>query len=368
MFMYNYSALLDVKTTIEYDRRSALKAVGGMATIGIGSLAGCSGSSNSGTQEGNGSETGSGGSAEKTLKIAATFGQGHPQVQLLKRWGKNLTERTNGRLGIQYVSLGGEEDHISATSSGSIAGHGAAMTALTQSYGTGYGFLEAPFVVEDWEHFQALADEYVYGENGFNSQLVKQANQRILGSAFRGLRGTTANKAVSAPSDIKGVKTRLPEFETWVRSWEEIGAQATPVPYDELYQALQTGVVSASEGPIAQFVDASLYEVQSHFSRTNHLLQTQNWILNEDTWQGFDESTQQAIQKSLDEAIQWGNKLTRERSDELLKMVQEKHDVTVVPASEVDQEAFRSAARPQLKTFFKNRWNPTLEEVESLAQ
>ena len=351
----------------EPDRRSVLKAVGGLATIGIGSLAGCSGSSVSGTQGSDTNQTGGGGSADKTLRIAATFGQGHPQVKLLKRWGKNLSKRTNGRLGLKYVSLGGEEDHISATSSGSIAGHGVAMTALTQSYGTEYGFLEAPFVAEDWKHFQALADEYVYGDNGFNSQLVKKANQRILGSAFRGQRGTTANKAVSAPGDVKGVKMRLPEFETWVKSWERIGAKATPVPYDELYQALQTGVVSASEGPIAQFVDASLYEVQTHFSRTNHLLQTQNWAINEDTWQSFDASTQEAMQKSLDEAIQWGNELTRKRSEELLKMVQEKHDVTVVSTSDVDQDAFRATARPQLQQFFKSRWKPTLKEVEALS-
>ncbi|KAA9396333.1 TRAP transporter substrate-binding protein [Haloarcula sp. CBA1130] len=352
------------------NRRSVLKAVGGIATIGVGSLAGCSGSSDGGAATDGQNDTNgqSGGdSAAETLDIAATFGQEHPQVQLLNRWSDNLKEQTDGSLALNYVSIGGEEDHMSATSSGSIAGHGVAMTALTSSYGREYGFLEAPFVAEGWEHFQALMDEYVYGEDGFNSQLIEQANQRILGAAFRGLRGTTANKAVAAPADIEGVKMRLPEFETWVQSWEEIGAQATPVPYDELYQALQTGVVDASEGPIAQFVDSSLFEVQSHFSQTDHLLQTQNWVLNEDTWQGLDESEQQAMQESLDEAIQWANEETRSAAEELLTMVQEEHDVTVVSSEDVDQDAFRSAAQPQLEEFFANRWKPSLEDVQSLA-
>ncbi|QIO25350.1 TRAP transporter substrate-binding protein [Haloarcula sp. JP-L23] len=348
-----------------------MKAVSGIATLGVGSLAGCSGSPSDdgqGTDGQNNTGNQSGGtSAEQTLDIAATFGQDHPQVQLLQRWSKNLAERTDGGLSLNYVSLGGEGDHISATASGSIAGHGTSMTALTQSYGRKYGFLEAPFVAQDWEHFQALMDEYVYGENGFNSQLVKQANQRILGSAFRGLRGTTSNKAVRAPENIRGVKMRLPEFETWVQSWEEIGVEATPVPYDELYQALQTGVVSASEGPIAQFVDASLYEVQTHFSQTDHLLQTQNWVINEETWQGLDDSEQQAMQESLDEAVQWANEKTRASAQDLLEMVQEEYDVTVVPSSEVDQEAFRSAAQPQLEEFFNERWKPSLEDVQSLA-
>lgn len=348
---------------VHTQRRSVLKAASGIATLGISSLAGCSALSGDG-ESGDGQ---SGDSAEQTLDIAATFGQDHPQVQLINRWSENLTERTDGSLALNYTSVGGEEDHISATSSGSIDGHGVAMTALTQSYGKEYGFLEAPFVVQNWEHFQALMDEYVYGEGGFNRKLIEQANQRILGSAFRGLRGTTANKPVRAPADIEGVKMRLPEFETWVNSWEEIGAQATPVPYDELYQALQTGVVSASEGPIAQVVDSSLYEVQSHFSQTDHLLQTQNWVINESTWQGLNDSEQQAMQESLDEAIQWANEETRNVAQELLNMVQEEHDMTVVPSSEVEQEAFRSAAQPQLEEFFSNRWQPTLEDVQSLA-
>ncbi|QRV17670.1 TRAP transporter substrate-binding protein [Haloterrigena salifodinae] len=335
----------------EQGRRPLLKAIGGTAALGISTLAGCIGDGTSGDN----------------FKIAATFGQDHSQVQLLERWGENLSNETDGSLSIEYVSLGGEEDHISATSSGSIAGHGVAMTALTQSYGTEYGFLEAPFVAEDWEHFQALMDEYVYGDGGFNDQLIEDANQRILGSAFRGLRGTTANKEVSEPSDIEGVKMRLPEFETWVNSWEEIGAEATPVPYDELYQALQTGVVSSSEGPIAQFVDSSLYEVQTHFSQTDHLLQTQNWVINEDRWQGLDESEQEAMQTALDEAIEWGNEETRSQADELLQMVQDEHDVTVVSSDDVNQDAFRSAAEPQLEEFFSDRWKPSLEDVQSLA-
>ncbi|WP_222914452.1 TRAP transporter substrate-binding protein [Natrinema sp. SYSU A 869] len=333
------------------ERRPLLKTIGGTAALGISTLAGCIG----------------GGTSGNSFQIAATFSQDHPQVKLLERWGESLSNETDGSLSLEYVSLGGEEDHISATSSGSIAGHGVAMTALTQSYGTEYGFLEAPFIAEDWEHFQALMDEYVYGDDGFNDKLIADANQRILGSAFRGFRGTTANKEVSAPSDIEGVKMRLPEFETWVNSWEEIGAEATPVPYDELYQALQTGVVDASEGPIVQFMDSSLYEVQTHFSQTDHLLQTQNWVINEDRWQGLDESEQEAMQTALDEAIEWGNEETRTRADELLQMVQDEHDVTVIPGSDVDQDAFRSAAEPQLEEFFSDRWKPSLEDVQSLA-
>lgn len=346
-------------------RRSILKAVSGVTTAGIAGLAGCMGSADS-----NGERTGGGGgaaSADRTLMIAATFGEGHPQVALLKRWGENLLERTDGELTLEYVSIGGEADHMSATSAGSIAGHGTSMTALTQAYGTEYGFLEAPLVVKDWPHFQRLADEYVYADGGFNAELIEKANQRILGSAFRGFRGTTANRAVNVPQDITGVKMRLPEFKAWVRVWSEIGAQVTPVPYDDLYQALQTGVVSASESPIAQFVDASLYEVQSHFSQTDHLLQTQNWVINEEIWQDLDRDTQQAMQSSLKEAIKWTNETTRKRAEELFAMVQEDYGVTVVSSDDVNKAAFRTAAQPQLEKFFRDRWKPTFEEVQSLA-
>lgn len=356
-----------------YDRRKFVKS----AALGTVALAGCSGNTGSeSTDESGGESSGGstttssdGGQKEATLSVAPSdFSPEHTQSQIIKQWNDRLNEETGGRLSVEYTSIGGEAEGIDATSAGSIDAHAASLTSLTQSFGQEFGFLEAPMVAQSWDHFNAMADKWIYGDGGFNENLVEQGNQRIIGSSYRGFRGTTSNMPVKKPADIEGVKMRLPEFETWVKTWEAIGVNATAVASDELYQSLETGVVNASEGPIQQFVDYSLYEVQTHFSRTDHLLQTFNWVINEDVWQSFSSEDQQILRETLDGAIKWANEKTRSETDNLLKMVQEEHDVTVIPQEEIDRESFASTVESQVKTFFKDRWKPSYDEVMDLAE
>lgn len=337
-------------------RRQFLKAAAAAGTV---SFAGCLGG---------GSDGDGGGEESRTLTVAPSdFSRDHTQSQIIEQWNENLDEETDGRISVEYTSIGGEAEGIDATSSGSIDAHAASLTLLTQTFAPEYGFLEAPMVAQSWDHFQAMADEWIYGDGGFNEILASEGNQRVIGSSYRGFRGTTSNMPVRSPSDIEGTKMRLPEFETWVQTWEAIGVNATPVPSNELYQALETGVVNASEGPIQQFVDYSLYEVQTHFSRTDHLLSTFNWMINEEVWQSFSSDDQTLLRETLSDAIEWANEQTRSETDDLIQMVQEEHDITVIPQDEIDQEAFASTVEQQVRQFFEERWEPSYEEVMDLA-
>jgi len=368
-------------------RRKFIQTATAASTVGLTTIAGCTGGSGGGSAssgggnasgDGNNSSGSSGGGSgeSRTLSFATAFNPEHTQSQLVNKFGESLSEKTDGRYTVNLLaaSIGGEEDMIAAASSGSVDMYGTAIASLTQAYGSEYGFLEAPFVAEDYEHLLAMAEEFIHGDGGYNDLLINQASQRILGdgteyqgASLRGFRGTTSNSPVRNPSDVQGVKMRLPQFDTWVQTWQEIGVNATPVAFDELYSALQSGVVNASEGPIQQFVDTSLYEVQSHFSRTQHMLQTNFWVANESFWQELPQGDQTMINESLTEAIEWANQQTRDGTDQLLQMVQDEYDTSVIPTEEIDQDAFREAGRPQVESFFQNRWKPSFEAINDLA-
>lgn len=337
-------------------RREYLKGIGAGAVTAT--FAGCIGNLGGG-----------GGTVEEDeIQIATPFGPEHTQSKLASRFLENLDEETDGRFtgDLQAGSIGGEEDQIEAVAAGQVEMQGTSMASLTDAHAVEYGFLEAPFVVESWDHMLNLMDEYVY-DGPVNETLTSDANQRIIGESFRGLRGTTSNHAVREPADIEGVDMRLPEFETWVNTWEEIGANATPVSFDELYSALETGVVDASEGPIQQFMDTSLYEVQTHFSETDHLLQSFQWLINEDYWNRLTDDDKELFETAVADAAEWANEQTRSEVDELLQTAEEEHGTTIIRADEVDQDAFFEAGAPQVDEFFQNRWEPSLEEVQELA-
>jgi TRAP-type C4-dicarboxylate transport system substrate-binding protein len=355
----------------ETDRRNYIKTIAVGSTVGLTGLAGCSGGEGGGS---NGTDTDSGSSSSgsgesRSLSIATPFNPEHTQTKLASRFADSVKSKTDGRITVEILaaSVGGEEDQIAATASGTVDMHGTSVSSVAAAYGPEYGFLEAPFVAQNFDHFRAMQEKYVYGDNGFNSQIIEEGNQRQLSTSFRGLRGTTSNKVVQEPGDVQGVDMRLPEFPTWVRTWEEIGVNATPVAFDELYSALETGVVNASEGPIQQFMDTSLYEVQTHFSETQHLLQGLSWLVNEDVWQSLSQDDKDIIQESLDEAISWANETTRNEVGTLLKKAENEFDTVITRAEDVNQQAFVESGTAQLERFFEDRWKPSFEDVQDLA-
>lgn len=335
-------------------RRQYAKSIGAGALLAT--VAGCLGDDNGTTDEAD-------------IQIATPFGPQHTQSQLASRFLDNLEDDSDERFTGELLaaSIGGEEDQIEAVAGGSIEMQGTSMASLTEAHADEYGFLEAPFVVESWEHLLNLMDEYVYADGELNDTLSDEANQRIIGESFRGLRGTTSNFPVREPADVQGIDIRLPEFETWVNTWEEIGANATPVSFDELYSALETGVVEASEGPIQQFMDTSLYEVQTHFSETDHLLQSFQWLVNEEFWNSLSEEDQELFVGAVDEAADWANQQTEDEVEELLDTAQDEHGTEIVFADEVDQDAFFDAGAPSVEAFFNETWGPSLEDVRDLA-
>lgn len=335
-------------------RRRDFVRTGSVAATTIG-LTGCLGSLTGG----------GGGDGGQTFQIFVPRPQDHFTVKGIDRWGNTLSEETDGRLSAEHVEIGSEEEGIDAVSSGSVDGAMFSMTALTQTFDRSYDFLEGPFVTQSWEHFDNMAQEYVYGDGGFNDVLVEQGNVRVLDSIVGGWRGITANKPVHEPADVDGLTMRLPQFESWVQTWETLGIEAEPIPTNEIYQAIETGVVDASEGPITQMEAYSLQEVQSHFSQLQYLLLTFNWTLNEDTWQSLSEDDKDLVTETLAETTQWQNEEQQRQKEQVRQELEDQ--VTFVPPEEMDREKFYGQTRPVLEDFFADEWGPSRQEVMDLA-
>lgn len=335
-------------------RRKYLSTVAGASAVSTVGIAGC---------------LGGGGGGTTTISAATVFNEDHIQARILSRGVENFVEASDNdyELDLLAGSIGGEEDQMESAATGDIQMHSTSFGGLTNRYASEYGFISAPFVAQGWEHLQAIEEEYVHGENGFNQALIDGGSQRVLSGAYRGVRHTTSNKPVTHPDDLADTPMRLPEINSWIEPWAEIGVEVTPVQADELYSALQTGVIAASEGPIGQFVDFSLYEVQTHFSQTGHMTQAYAQVVSDDFWNDLSDDDKDNLQQAVDDAITWGYDTLQGEFDEMTQMVQDDHGTTVVPAEEVDQEAFQAAAEPAIERLFEENWLVAYDEVRSLA-
>lgn len=364
-------------------RRTVLKR-GGTAMVGLSTvaLAGCSGNGGngdgddgSGSDGGSGSDDGSGsdgGSDGGDESFELTFATTQPSENISVQTAQEhfidvIEEETDGRISVdlQAASLGGTEDNLDALEAGTVDILHESPTALAQRFDSAYSFAGDPFVIEDMEHYRAVNEEFLMPEDGLNGVLLE--NGIRLGSAFYvGNRCMTGNSGFTSADDVQDLALRLPQYDTWTTCWDEIGVDVTPVAYDELYSALQQGVVESSEGPISQFLAVSLNEVQSHFSVTNHLLDTKHFLYNEEFYQGLSDEDRELITSTASDAVEAMTEDIKAEEEELYAEAEEA-GTTVVPAEDVDRDSFVEAAQPALESLSESTWAVNISDIQDLA-
>lgn len=365
-------------------RRNVLKTSGALLTIGTAGLAGCSGNgdgdggdgtSSDGGSSGDGGSTGDSGSTstdsggeELEITFATTQPPENISVQTAQEYFIDvLEEESDGRISVnlEASTLGGTEDNLAALESGTVDILHESPTALSQRFASEYSFAGDPFVIEDMEHYRAVNEEFLKPDDGLNG-ILKENGIRLGDAFYVGNRCFTSNSPVTSPEDVQGLKLRLPQYETWTSVWDEIGADVTPVAYDELYSALQTGVVDASEGPISQFLSVSLNEVQSHFSVTNHLLDTKHFLYNDEFMQGLSSEDRELITSTASDAVESMTSDIKAQEEELYQEAKDR-GTTVVPAEDVDRSAFVEAGQPALEALSESNWAVNINDVQDLA-
>ncbi|MEW6227313.1 MAG: TRAP transporter substrate-binding protein DctP, partial [Bacillota bacterium] len=109
-------------------------------------------------------------------------------------------------------------------------------------------------------------------------------------------------RPIRTPADLKGLKMRVMPIEHFKIMIESMGAQATPIPWIELYTSLQTGVVDGQENPICNIIGAKLHEVQKYITLDGHCLWPTGWIMNWNWFKSLKPEHQKAIWMAMDEA------------------------------------------------------------------
>jgi TRAP-type C4-dicarboxylate transport system substrate-binding protein len=127
---------------------------------------------------------------------------------------------------------------------------------------------------------------------------------RALALGYTGTRHlTTKNTPARKPSDLKGLRIRVPEIPVYrdmVGAW---GATPTPIPMPEVFSGLQSGIVEGQENPFPQILSQRFYEVQKYLILTAHITQTGSIIFNERLFQRQPKEHQQALVESAQEAM-----------------------------------------------------------------
>ena len=159
-----------------------------------------------------------------------------------------------------------------------------------------FGVFEMPYLITSRAQMKKVAENPEVQKALFDGLPAK--GMRVLGVWENGFRHITNSvRPIVRPEDLKGVKLRVPGGAWRVNMFKAYGANPAPMPFAEVYSALQSGVMDGQENPFAQIASAKLQEVQKFLSLTGHVYSPAYLIVSEDFWQKVPKDAQAVLSK-----------------------------------------------------------------------
>ncbi len=286
--------------------------------------------------------------AEFDLVEAHTSAPDHPYTLGMIRYADLVKQRTNGRVAIQIHhsrELGDERQvveglqlgtiHLTVTSTGPLGGFVPEMNVV-----------DLPFLFRDPEHAYKVLD----GEIG-RSLLSKFDAVGIKGLAYweNGFRHiTTSKRPVREPADMKGLKIRVMENKVHQAAFRQLGADATPMAWGEVFTSLQQGLLDAQENPIPIIYTFKLNEVQKYVSLTGHVYSPAPLLMSKKTWDRMPPEIQKVMLDTAVEVAKYQRDLIHEQEQKQVGELRAK-GMTVI--ENPDRTAFREAMKPVFEQF-----------------
>jgi len=247
------------------------------------------------------------------LKASDVHPEGYPTVAAVESLGRKLSAATGGRLGVQMyaaMQLGGEKEAIEQTQLGAIQLARVSVGALGPVVDE-LNVFNLPFLFRDTAHMQKVID----GEIGAELLHKVSANDRAglvglcwMDAGARNLYDT--KKPIRTIADLKGMKFRVIGNPMFVDMMNALGGNGVAMGYDQVFSALQTGVVDGAENNLPSYVFDNHYTVAKYYTMTEHLIVPEILVFSRKVWQTLSADDQALLSKlsreaQLEERVLW---------------------------------------------------------------
>lgn len=280
-------------------------------------------------------------SSIRVIKLAHVLDPSHPVHQGMEFMAKKLVEKSNGKMRMDiYPSgqLGAERDLIELLQIGSLA-MTKVSTAPLEAFVPEMKIFGIPYVFRDDDHRWKI----LQGPIG-KKLLLSGEDYFLRGMCYydAGSRSFyTKDKPVKSPPDLTGLKIRVMKSITAVSMVQALGGSATPIPWGELYTALQQGVVDGAENNPPSFYLSKHYEVCKFYSLDEHTAVPDILLMSTVVWKSLTEQQQKWVQEAVDESVEHQKVLWKKASDDALAAVQESGVEVIYP----DKAPFRESVQ-----------------------
>jgi tripartite ATP-independent transporter DctP family solute receptor len=207
-----------------------------------------------------------------------------------------------------------------------------------------FGLFELPYLVKNRAHMARLRDEIVMP---IMAPAAEKDGFKVLGVWENGFRQITNSKRpIEKPTDLQGIKLRVPSGVWRVKMFQSYGANPSPMAFSEVFVALQTGVMDGQENPLAQIYPSRFYEVQKYLSMTNHVY-TPAYLIAGRSWKKYSPEIQKALTDAAVETQPVVYEIAAKMDEDFLQKLKDGG----MQVNQVDQSVFVTASEGIYKDF-----------------
>ncbi len=299
---------------------------------------------------------------ERTIKFAMQNSAGSAQYDAAVRFADIVKARSGGKIKVNVFgggTLGKDTAVVSAMQGGTVD-----MCVMNSSLLAGVvkemAVYDFPFV------FGTEQEAYTVVDGAFGKKLHAMLEPKgLVGLSYweLGFRHFhNSKRPIAKFEDLQGLKIRVIETPIYVDFMRAMGANPVPLPYPELYGALEQGAVDGGTQPVINMTNAKLYEVQKYFSLTGHMYNPQSVIYSKKIWDSFSAEEKKLLQDAADEARDYQRKISRERNAAGLAELKAKGMlINELPAA--DRAKIKEKAQPVVDKYTKQIGEPLVNEL-----
>src|SRR6516225_9160415 len=224
---------------------------------------------------------------KQSLKASDVHPAGYPTVEAVENLGRKLERATNGRLSVQMfasMQLGGEKEAVEQTQVGAIQFARVSVGALGPVIDD-LNVFNLPFLFRSTTHMQKVIDGPIGQE--LLGKVTSNQKAGLVGICWMdaGARSVyDTKKPIKEIADLRGMKVRVMGNPMFVDMMNALGGNGVAMGYDQVFSALQTGVVDGAENNPPSFVFDNHYQVAKYYTLTEHLIVPEMLVFSRKTW------------------------------------------------------------------------------------
>ncbi len=293
-------------------------------------------------------------SQAKVLKISNGINEQHPSYLGNKRFGEILNAKLPGKYNVQVYANSQLGDDVRATEAvrmGTLE-----MVTTSASPLTGlvpeFNVFDLPFIIPSEKAADAIFDGPIGAKL---AAALEKKGIKLLAYYENGFRQlTNSARPVKSPADLKGLKIRTMQNPIHLEAFRAMGANPTPMPFSEVFTAMQQKTIDGQENPIPTIWLSKFYEVQKYVSLTGHVYGPHIMLIGKKLWDSFPAGDQQIIAAAAQESAVYQRALNRKMNKDFVENLR-KAGTTVIELTPEQHKAFVDACASVYTT-----WEPKI--------